>query len=759
MYEHIPQLLKKQKHWVCWQAIPDDSREGKIKKVPVNPRTGEMAQSNNPETWTDFKTACQAAEAFSGIGFMFGRGFVGIDIDDAQECIEDYRNGLDDNMISEFIHTLQSYTEYSVSGEGIHIICRGKLPPYGRRRGNVEMYSEGRFFVVTGNIAAEYTEIADCTEKLQYLHEKYIGGGKAPTTGILPQPAQISLSAEEVIERAKASKQGRIFSDLYAGDWAQYFRSQSEADMSFCNMLAFWCRKDEQMMDDIFRASGLMRPKWERKQSGSTYGKLTIQKAIRTCTSVYEPKAQYSISFGVKKQPPKLYTFDDTGNAEKLVDIFGESIRYSYVNKAWMYYDGRRWCTDMSGEMKRMADETIEEMRGHLQDYIEAAEDVDDMEKQFSRHMKYCRSSRAKIAMLKESEHRVPISPAEMDANKYLFCTTNGVVALKNGSLGPHKREYFITKLSGVEYTDKIDAPRWTAFLEDIFGGDQELIRYIQKAVGYSLTGDISEQCAFFCYGTGRNGKSTFLDMITEIMGDYAVNIQPETLMVRPNTGGPTSDIARLKGARFVTTVEPNEGARLNEGLLKQLTGGDRVTASKKYENEFEFIPEFKLWMGTNHKPYIRGTDIGIWRRIHLIPFTVQVPENRVDKRLKYKLRKELTGILKWAVDGCLLWQKEGLEKPRAVQEASKEYRGEMDVLSSFIEDCVVVGAGEVKATDLFSVYSNWAREGNEYEMSSTKFGREMAKRFEKVKKGGYVYYCGLHILPEIKPYYIKIVK
>lgn len=172
-----------------------------------------------------------------------------------------------------------------------------------------------------------------------------------------------------------------------------------------------------------------------------------------------------------------------------------------------------------------------------------------------------------------------------------------------------------------------MDCPQWRVFLEQIFDHDQEMIRYIQKAVGYSLTGSTQEQCMFFCVGNGRNGKSTFLDTISDILGDYACNIQPETIMVKPYNGTANSDIARLRGARFVTTVEPNEGCRLNEGLIKQLTGGDKVTARFQYGHEFEYTPEFKIWMGTNHKPIIRGRDEGIWRRI--TPDTVSCANTR----------------------------------------------------------------------------------------------------------------------------------
>jgi putative DNA primase/helicase len=244
------------------------------------------------------------------------------------------------------------------------------------------------------------------------------------------------------------------------------------------------------------------------------------------------------------------------------------------------------------------------------------------------------------------------------------------------------------------------------------------------------------------------------METISDALGDYATNIQPETIMVKPGTNGPTSDIARLKGARFVTCSEPNEGVRLNEGLIKQLTGGDKVTASRKFENEFEFYPEFKLWMSTNHKPVIRGTDVGIWRRICLIPFTVCIPEEKVDKRLKFKLQRELSGILKWAVDGCLLWQREGLEQPDAVKQATAEYRSEMDVISAFIAECCETGTGEEWDHDLYEAYVKWAKENNEYEMSSRKFNTEMLKKFERRASSGKRLFQKISLIPSCQIYH-----
>ncbi len=339
--------------------------------------------------------------------------------------------------------------------------------------------------------------------------------------------------------------------------------------------------------------------------------------------------------------------------------------------------------------------------------------------------------------------------PNQLDKHKFAFNTPNGILSLKTGKLTKHETKWFITKVSYVEYSENADCPQWHRFLEEIFNGDKELIRYIQKAVGYSMTGQTSEQCVFFLYGTGRNGKSTFLDVIRDIMGDYAANIQPETIMVKHSQSGAiNSDIARLKGARFVTSVEPNEGMRINEGLLKQLTGDDVVTARKLYGDEFEFKPEFKLWMATNHKPIIRGTDTGIWRRIHMIPFTMQIPENKVDRGLKYKLEREYPAILRWAVEGCLLWQKEGLLMPRAVLEQVREYRREMDVVSAFIEDRCEAGEGYyVRSSELYAAYSAWCDSNNKYKMSNTKFSTEATKTFSKKKQPDGIYFLGIKLI------------
>lgn len=758
MYEAIPSELKALPNWVCYRYFYDDGID-KYRKMPINPRDMEPAKSNDPTTWTDYDTAVHAAEECDGIGFMFSNSpYFGVDIDGVRDEIERYKAG-EDTIIAEFVDTLQSYTELSRSGNGIHIICRGKLPPSGRRKGNVEMYENGRFFVMTGNIAAEYADISDCTEAIKVLHEKYIGGGTSPSSSPALPPAELALTDSELLDRAKNAKNGAKFARLYAGDIAGY-TSQSEADMALCNHLAYWTGCDAERMDRMFRGSGLFREKWLREQSGTTYGALTIQKAILDCRNVYTPGASgesYALRIGAESDadtaPAKRYTFDDMGNAERIYDAYGGFIRYSYTDKRWLYYDTRKWCMDTTGEIERAAEQAIKALDADEPMYARAAE-LDDEDgdgegkklyKAYLAHKKYSRSNRGKKAMLDELRHKIPISPMQTDIDGMLLNTPTGIFDLREGVLRPHDPEAYITKIAHVEYDPTATCPTWERFLDEIFGGDTDLINYVQRAVGYSMTASTVEQCVFFLHGSGSNGKSTFLSIVREMMGDYTVNIQPETIMVKNSPGGANSDIARLKSARLVTTVEPNEGARLNEGLLKQLSGEDPVTARRLYGDEFEFIPQFKLWMATNHRPLIRGTDDGIWRRIKMIPFTVQIPDEKKDKHLAGKLRRELPGIFNWAIDGCRKYQESGLQEPRSVRGSTMEYRKDMDAIQQFIDECCEQ-SGECPAVSLYSAYSDWAKRNHQYEMNNNVFGRKMSERYVKQKTRNGAVYIGIKL-------------
>ena len=721
MYENIPNELKKVKQWVCWTND----------KLPKNPYTGGNAQSNNNTTWSDYETAVNAVSKynFGGVGFMFAPPYFGVDLD---ECIDNQ------DFLDEFVETLQSYTEYSKSKNGIHIICKGVLPDGARRRGNVEMYSTGRYFITTGNLYdPKYIEVKDCTETIKILHNKHL---YVEQPKVLPKQIQkLDLSDNEVIDKARNCKTGGVFQLLYSGNWEGLHTSQSEADMALCNQLAFWTQRDENKIDRIFRSSGLYREKWDKRRGSLTYGEITVQKAVASCNNVYELKPhQNDKDLALKFFKNKLigevsnvtYDMTDTGNANRLKDKYLGNIKYSYNRKKWLYWTGKIWAYDNSGQIKKLADEVIGDLKREAFTYP----NEDDQEKMLKFASKIA-SSASKTAMIKETEHLegVPVYPEELDSFNDYICCQNGIINLRNGELLPHDPNFAMTKITHSEYDPNGGEPeRWLSFLNDITGGDLQLQVYLKKCIGYSLSGSIREQCAFFMYGSGNNGKSTFIETIADMLGDYGANVQPETIMMTKAQGSINSDIARLKSIRMAISEEPTEGVRLNEGLVKQLTGGGKITCRFLYGEDFEYTPEFKIWVATNHKPTIRGTDVGIWRRIRLIPFEVNIPKDKVDKNLKYKLRKEMPLILKWAIDGCILWQKEGLEPPKAVVDATKEYKSEMDLLQTFVEACIETDYSSpdiIASSDLYSLYTAWAEENKEYVMKSRKFFLDIGKK------------------------------
>ena len=758
MFENIPKELKEIKQWVCWHND----------KLPKNPKTGGNAMSNNPETWGTFEEACKAIDkyGFSGVGFMFSNktGYFGVDLD---KCLDNA------DFIDEFVETLQSYTEISKSGNGVHIICKGTMPQGRKRKGNVEMYCDGRYFIMTGNLYNEnHTKIADCTETIKVLHSKYLGEDTPKVAPRVIEPA--NLDDAEIIDKARNCKSGTLFQLLYSGNWEGIYSSQSEADIAFCNQLAFWTQKNSTQMDRIFRHSGLYRKKWDEKRGVYTYGEMTIEKAISSCGEVYQPRTiqdDTSLAIGLfrngQKQTPQEpktnYDMTDTGNAQRFRDKFNGNIKYSFINKKWYYWTGKVWTVDNTGEIKKLADTIVTDIKKEA-----FAEQDEDAQQEKLKWANRTASSKGKESMIKETQHLqgIPVLPDEMDAfTDYLNCQ-NGIVNLRNGALMPHDSQFLMSRISLSEYdnTSGKKPELWLKFLDDVTNGDKELQDYLQKCIGYSLSGSIREQCLFFLYGIGNNGKSTFLDIVSDLLGNYSSNVQPETIMLKRNgDSGANSDIARLKGTRFATCEEPTEGVRLNEGLVKQFTGGGRITARFLYGDEFEYDPEFKFWIATNHKPVIRGTDVGIWRRIRLIPFEVNIPAEKVDKNLKYKLRKELPQILKWAVDGCIKWQKEGLELPACVQSATQAYKAEMDMLATFCENCVIIdydNGESVSATELFSIYSQWANSNNEYIMTSRKFFLEISKKLpEKVRRGSGIFYTKIKLTDYAKGLMHKIPK
>ena len=438
----------------------------------------------------------------------------------------------------------------------------------------------------------------------------------------------------------------------------------------------------------------------------------------------------------------------DLGNAKRLCKCFGDELRYCPAWRRWLFWDGQRWQVDETGQAMRYAKETVVSI-------LEEASRVanDDLRTKLRSWEEQSESAPRLRALLSvaETEEKIPVTPKQLDANPWYLNVRNGTVDLRTGEVLGANTGDLITKLTGGKcHGDRSARPtQWLEFLDQIFDGDAELISFVQQAVGYSLTGITREQCFFVLWGTGQNGKSTFLETIRAVLGEYAMSTDFSTFLSQ-RTGSIRNDIARLAGARFVTACEAEANRQLSEAVVKQLTGSDEVLARFLHREFFAFKPQFKLWLAANHKPTIQGTDNAIWRRVHLIWFPVTIPDEDQDKNLDDKLRAEMPGILQWAIDGCLTWQEAGaLKPPTAVKKATAEYRTEMDILGSFLdEQCITSQGTSAKTKDLYAAYQTWCVKGGESHITKIMFGRSLTERgFTKGRgTGGDIVYRGLNL-------------
>ena len=417
----------------------------------------------------------------------------------------------------------------------------------------------------------------------------------------------------------------------------------------------------------------------------------------------------------------------DLGNSERLVARYGHDLRYCYDFGKWLVWDGVRWALDRTGAALDQAKETARKM------LAEAATLADKEDSRKLATWSFRSQARDRMtAMLYLAQPDVSVLPEQLDTHPWLLNVANGTIDLRTGALHPADRAHLLTKQSPVVYDPHATCRPFLAFLDRIFQGNTALIRFVQKAAGYSLTGLDTEECFFVLWGVGQNGKSTFVETLSALLGmDYAQQATPDLLMQKKQDRHAT-ELAVLRGARLVASVETGQGKRLNEVLIKSMTGGDRIRANFMHQDTFEFRPEFKVWLSTNHKPVIAGTDLGIWRRIRLIPFTYCIPDHEKDGGFKARLREPvaLSGILNWALEGVRLWRKEGLKPPQAVLDATQAYQEEMDVLAAWISECCVVDKrAEAKAADLYVSYSHWCEAQGERPEPQRSFGLRLTER------------------------------
>lgn len=831
-YNNVPEELKKLKRWVCYRV---EERDGRKTKVPVNSLSGNYAKSNDSMTWSKFSTALAGSVKYNcdGIGFMLGDGIFGVDLDNHPDSEGVCMSSKEFNELAyEFVNALDSYAEFSLSGLGVHIICYGSLPKGRRRKGNVEMYDSCRFFAFTGN-ALNNVPLKDCQETIIPLWEKYVDDSQDnkyqaanPTYSANNKynflnydadfKTELKLSDQELIAKACASKNGYDFSHYYKGGMplTGQDRSHSAADMAFCSMLAFWCNRDKNQMDRIFRSSGLMRPKWDQMRGHDTYGNITLESAIRSCTSGFvnlvdnKPVTNFTnFSTPSTLQKPKnidesdimnidengepifrikkifhRYSYDDTGNALRFYDYFGELFKYNVTDKKFMFWTGKTWIRDVKEIHRKYATKLIDILHEEIKDMVEEkeelkkqgdidkADDLEDIIDIARKNAKRLANKAGKDAMISELQaiKDIAVVTEDFDKDEYLLNTDSGVVDLRTGKIDGFDPKYMLSKNTNTKVSFE-EPTVWIKFLHDIFKRDNkeeedEVIECIQQCVGYSLSGSIDQQCFFICYGNGSNGKSTFSGQISHILGEYATTTPVSTLL-QPATGNNSSllfSLAKLKGARYVETGETNEGDSFAEGTIKSLTGDSKISAAYKFGNEFEFAPTFKIWMSTNNKPFIKGSDYGIWRRVFLFPFLRTFTEKEKDVTLPGRLKAESDKILGWAIQGFLKFKERGkLFIPNCIEEEKEAYKTQMDGIARFISRaCSYLPGNKVSCRTLYQNYSTWTKDTGTFKMSERKFEEKLREKgITQIMADGELSYVGIKLNTdktkgyEFKPY------
>jgi putative DNA primase/helicase len=436
----------------------------------------------------------------------------------------------------------------------------------------------------------------------------------------------------------------------------------------------------------------------------------------------------------------------DTGNAECFAAEFGNLYRHNKTNDTWLRWNGVIWEADKAGQID---DDILSSIR-HRQIVTLHAGNVQHTEK--AKNLNYlirCEDVRGR-KNVKQAAQWLPKFATHIDqydSKEYLASTLNGTIDLRDGKFYEAKRSDYITLQLGANYDPTATCPRWEQFLKEIFDGDDDLIRFMQKVVGYSLTGEMSEQKMFIAFGFGKNGKSEFVNVIQALSGDYGARASFKTFDADKQSEQ-TNDIAALKGKRFVSMIETGGDKKLNEPLVKEITGGDEITCRFLHREFFSYFPQFKLFLATNHKPVITHSDFAIWRRIVLIPFT-QNFEGREEKGLKQKLMSELSGVLNWALDGLKLWQSEGLKPlPKAVTEATEKYKKDSDSIGQWLELRATPKTGaSVQSSVAYNDYKDWTTENGLYPLGNRAFKASLEERgFFTARKIEAVFWFGFEL-------------
>ncbi len=753
--ENIPAPVRENGLFCCWRY---EERNGRMTKVPYNPRTGGRAQSNNPDTFAPLSVAASVMGSYDGLGVGIFGALGAIDID---HCVKD---GQLSDMARDIIDTMFSYTEYSPSGEGIRILFPVEQFSYDTQRfyinnqgRGLEVYIAGctkKFVTVTGNPLFPSLKFPweDRGEQLQVVLEKYMERPQKqqPQTiqaPALPAPAS-PLDDLALIQRAQQARNGAKFAALWAGDTSGH-KSQSEADIALCNLLAFWTGRDAEQMDRLFRQSGLMRDKWDRRQSGSTYGRMAIQNAIEHCREVYTPGWARDAGTETPTQQPRPSPmesvrppdYSDAGNAEVFSRLHQEDLIFTDA-LGWLWWNGKRWersdhqavawALELSARMLREAKgeyaNALQKEAEAKAKYAETGDEADKvpleeakkavtMAKAYLNHAKATREKRRISNMIELSKPGLVVPASRLDANPAELNTPAGIVDLNTGAIRPHDRKAYCTKITAAAPSQQ-GAQMWADFLATITQGDVNLEIFLQTVCGMALFGKVYHEGIIIAHGAGRNGKSTTFNAVGAVLGDYAGSIAVDVLTVT-RTGNQGASLATLRGKRLVITGELEEHQRLSVAMLKRLASTDTLRIEEKYRAPEDIIPSHSIVLFTNHLPRVGSTDGGTWRRLVVVPFQATISASGGVANYGEVLAKEAgPAILQWCIEGAVLFARNRykLQIPEAVEEATEDYREREDWLTNFLSERCRRGPNfRAGAAELYAEYRDWAAASGEY--------------------------------------------
>ena len=777
-FVNIPQELKEKAAFCLWKQ---EKRNGKLTKVPYDPKTGQLARTNDASTFADFVTTMTAFAMgdYNGIGYRVSEGIGAIDID---HCIRE-DGSLNDVAASIISFFPDTYFERSPSGTGLRgffilssDFAYDKTVYYvNNRKHGLEVYLPGvtnRFVTVTGDVYREGSVIRN-DEALKNTLDTFMRRKNKAGSGSAIEPISY-LDDEQVLQHALKSESGEKFRALYNGKWSGLYESQSDADMAFIGMLAFWCGNVEEQIDRIFRASGLMRDKWDRMTGDATYGQITIRNVVASNSVIYMP-VQDAISaedefrdldveehaafrpdlsfitLTLEEMRPHTnpeYSHDEIGIGKAFADYFKPIARFNADRGIWYIYDGQVWQPD---ENALAVAELAKCLANRLYAFALQISDEDTRNRYIKRVQKL-QFRKNRKTMIEDAKSVYPVKMSLFDSNRFLFNCQNGTLDLNTMTFKPHDPNDFITKISPVAYDPDATCPRWNQFIDEVMQNRSTVAKYLQKAVGYSLTGDTSLECLFIMYGpTTRNGKTTTIDTILKLMGEYGRSAKPDMLASNfrgPSNGAPSEDVARLAGSRLVGISEMEQKLTINASLTKQLTGNNMITARFLHENSFEFHLQAKIFIDTNHLPNVNDQTLFESGRLKIIPFDRHFEEHEQDKTLKATLTDpdNLSGIFNWAVEGYRLYKLEGLDEPNEVKSATAQYRQDSDRISQFIEAWLEEGRDEngdkyeVPCKAAYRVFSRWCDSMNYHPENYKNFRAAMEKVYSvetKRPKGG----------------------